>query len=77
MRVLALLLAALVGLAACSGEDEQTGSASAASAPEPDPRLVPLLTQGPEGQTQEPRIGHATARRICSSVTTSFPAAMS
>jgi hypothetical protein len=74
VRVLALLLAAL---AACSGEDEQTGSASAASAPEPDPRLVPLLTQGPEGQTQEPRIGHATARRICSSVTTSFLAAMS
>jgi hypothetical protein len=37
--------------------------------PEVDPRLVPLLTQGPDSPTQEPRIGHATARRICSSAT--------
>jgi hypothetical protein len=72
MRSLALLLVALVGLVACSGEDEQTGSTSAASAPALDPRLVPLLTQGPEGPTQEPRIGHATARRICSSATTAL-----
>jgi len=76
MRVLALLLIALAGLAACSGEDDESGSTSAATtaaaAPEIDPRLVPLLTQGPEGPTQEPRIGHATSMRICSSATTAL-----
>jgi hypothetical protein len=74
MRRLVPLLIALVALAACAGEDEETGSTGAATttaaAPETDPRLVPLLTQGPEGPTQEPRIGHATARRICSSAAT-------
>ncbi|MGH3044077.1 MAG: hypothetical protein ACRDM2_05060 [Gaiellaceae bacterium] len=73
MRRLALLLVALVGLAACSGDDEETGSTSAATtaaaSAEVEPRLVPLLTQGQEGPTQEPRIGRATARRICSSTT--------
>jgi hypothetical protein len=68
MRRLAPLLIALVALAACAGEEEETGSTTA----EIDPRLVPLLTQGPEGPTQEPRIGHATARRICSSATTAL-----
>jgi hypothetical protein len=73
VRRLALLLIALVALAACSGEDEDAGTtAPAAAAPELDPRLVPLLTQGPEGPTQEPRIGHATARRICSSMSVGF-----
>jgi hypothetical protein len=74
VRTLAsLLIAGLMVLAGCSGEDEETGSTAATStgtaraAAEIDPRLVPLLTQGPEGPTQEPRIGHATARRICSS----------
>ena len=71
MRVLVLLLIALVPRRS-SGEDEERGSISTAAAPAIDPRLVPLLTQGPEGPTQEPRIGHATARRICSSVTTAF-----
>ena len=73
MRRLALLLIVVPALAACSGGDEEAGSTAATStapaAAEIDPRLVPLLTQGPEGPTQEPRIGHATARRICSSAT--------
>lgn len=73
MRRLAPLLIVLVALAACSGEDEGTGSTAApTAAPDIDPRLVPALTQGPDGPTQEPRIGHATARRICSSVTSAF-----
>jgi hypothetical protein len=71
VRALApLLTAVLLALAACAG-DEEAGSTAATSttgAAELDPRLVPLLTQGPEGPTQEPRIGHATARRICSSM---------
>ncbi len=73
MRRLALLLIAVPALAACSGGDEEAGSTAAIStapaAAEIDPRLVPLLIQGPDGPTQEPRIGHATARRICSSAT--------
>ena len=74
MRTLTLLLiVGLLALAACSGEDEETASTAATStapaAAEIDPRLVPLLTQGPDGPTQEPGIGHATARRICSSST--------
>lgn len=67
---IAVLAAALLGLAACSGEEgarEPDVSTSAPVEQGPDPRLVPLLTQGPEGPTQEPRIGHASARRICSS----------
>jgi hypothetical protein len=74
MRPLAALLAGLLLLAACAGEDEGSTSTAttAAAAPELDPRLVPLLTQGPEGPTQEPRIGHATARRICSSMSATF-----
>jgi hypothetical protein len=76
MRRLAPLLIALVVLVACAGEDEEAGTTGAgttnAAAPGLDPRLVPLLTQGPEGQTQEPRIGRATARRICSSATTAL-----
>jgi hypothetical protein len=66
-----LLIAAFLALTACAGGDEESGSTAASSTPEAeelDPRLVPLLTQGPEGPTQEPRIGHATARRICSSM---------
>jgi len=77
VRTLALLLVAgLLGLTACSGERETSSTAATSTtsaATELDPRLVPLLTQGPEGPTQEPRIGHATARRICSSAT---PAAL-
>jgi hypothetical protein len=67
-----LLIAGLLVLAACSGEEETGSTAATSTAPaaaEIDPRLVPLLTQGPEGPTQEPRIGHATGRRICSSAT--------
>jgi hypothetical protein len=73
MRTLAVLLVAgLVALPACAGDDEEnasTVSTSSSASAEIDPRLVPLLTQGPEGPTQEPRIGRATAKRICSSAT--------
>lgn len=68
-----VLLAALLAFPACAGDDGGPSAPSSSeptsepTALEPDPRLVPLLTQGPGGPTQEPRIGHASARRICSS----------
>jgi hypothetical protein len=64
-----LLIAVPLALTGCAGDEEagSTAATSTTAAAGLDPRLVPLLTQGPEGPTQEPRIGHATARRICSS----------